>query len=417
MPPRALTATSRGLARRLAAFFNRMMTKTPFNPALAATLPSPIMTAGGWVRAATFPADRPLINLAQAAPVGPPPQRLREAMAEAVLNDTAAHLYGAVLGDDPLRAEVAAHWSGIYDAAIAADEVGITSGCNQAFCAATLSLAGAGDEIILPTPWYFNHKMWLDMIGGKAVPLPCDDTCLPDPEAARALITPRTKAIALVSPNNPTGAEYPPALMDAFFDLCREAGIALIVDETYRDFHSAAGAPHRLFGRDGWQDTLIHLYSFSKAYRLTGHRIGAIITGAARLTQIETFLDTVTICPTRIGQIAALEGLRTQAQFVAGERAEFLFRRAAVEAEFAAGIGDWQLLGIGAYFAFVRHPFDEPAEALAKRLVHEQSLLILPGTFFAPEGDRAAQQTMRIAFANVGTDAIAETARRLRSVT
>jgi aspartate/methionine/tyrosine aminotransferase len=390
------------------------MTHAPFNPALAATLPSPIMTAGKWVRDATFPANRPLINLAQAAPVGPPPLRLREVMADAALNDTSAHLYGAVLGDDPLREAVATHWAGLYNGQISAAEVGITTGCNQAFCAATLSLAGAGDEVILPTPWYFNHKMWLDMMGAKAVPLPCNDACLPDVDAAGALITPRTRAIALVTPNNPTGAEYPPALLDAFYDLCQERGIALIVDETYRDFHSGAGAPHSLFMRQDWQETLIHLYSFSKAYRLTGHRIGAVITGTDRLKQIETFLDTVTICPTRIGQLAALEGVRSQSQFVAGERAEFLVRRTALETEFAAGMGGWQLLGIGAYFAFARHPYDEDSDVLAKRLVNEQSLLLLPGTFFAPEGDTAARQTMRIAFANVDSAGIAETARRLR---
>lgn len=417
-PPPCGTSSpvQRGLAQNRAAFSNNPMTNAPFNPALAATLPSPIMTAMGWLKGVSHPADRPLINLAQAAPVGPPPLRLRQVMAEAALDEGEAHLYGAVLGDDPLRAEIAAKWSSIYGAEIAATNTGVTSGCNQAFCAATLSLAGAGDEIILPTPWYFNHKMWLDMMGAKAVPLPCGDACLPDPDAARALITPRTKAIALVTPNNPTGKEYPAALLDAFYDLCAEHGIALIVDETYRDYHSGTGAPHDLFHRERWQDTLIHLYSFSKAYHLTGHRIGAVITGQRRMAEIETFLDTVTICPSRLGQIAALEGLRSQSQFVAAERAEFLSRRAVLEAEFAKGIGDWQLLGIGAYFAFVRHPFPEMAEALAKRLIAEQSLLMLPGTFFAPAHDDAAERTMRIAFANVGSDAIAETARRLRHV-
>jgi len=287
------------------------MATAPFNPALANTLPSPIMTASGWIAGRQFAADRPLINLAQAAPSGPPPQQLRDAMARAILDTTDAHLYGAVLGDDPLRTEIAAQWSRRYGADIAASEVAITSGCNQAFCAATLSLVGAGEEVILPTPWYFNHKMWLDMIGAEAIALPADANCMPDPDAARALIGPKTRAIALVSPNNPTGAEYSPERLNAFYDLCAEAGIALIVDETYHDFRASTGAPHHLFQRPDWQDTLIHLYSFSKAYRLTGHRIGAVIAGPERLAQMETFIDTVTICPSRIGQIAALEGLRT----------------------------------------------------------------------------------------------------------
>ncbi|MBN8211258.1 aminotransferase class I/II-fold pyridoxal phosphate-dependent enzyme, partial [Bacillus sp. NTK071] len=85
----------------------------------------------------------------------------------------------------------------------------------------------------------------------------------------------RTKAITLVSPNNPGGVEYPPELLAAFADLARRHGIALIVDETYRDFHTQDGPPHGLFADPDWDDTFIHLYSFSKAYRLTGHRVGA----------------------------------------------------------------------------------------------------------------------------------------------
>ena len=85
------------------------------------------------------------------------------------------------------------------------------------------TLAGAGDEVILPTPWYFNHKMWLDMTGVRTVPLPTGATLVPDPEAAAALIGTRTRAIVLVSPNNPGGAEYPPEVIRAFHDLARDA--------------------------------------------------------------------------------------------------------------------------------------------------------------------------------------------------
>ncbi|QIE54031.1 aminotransferase [Pikeienuella piscinae] len=390
------------------------MPAAPFNPALAGAAASPIMTAQGWLRGRTFPDDRPLINLSQAAPLGPPPLALREAMARAALSEGAAHLYGPVPGDDALRAEIASRWSALYAAPVDAAEVAVTSGCNEGFAAAILSLAGAGDEVILPNPWYFNHKMWLDMIGAKAVPLSVGEDCLPDPAAARALITPRTRAIALVTPNNPTGAEYPPALLDAFFDLAAEAGLALVVDETYRDYLGPEGPPHRLFQHHGWRDTLIQLYSFSKAYRLTGHRVGALVAGPARQGQIEKFLDTVTICPSRIGQIAALEGLRTQSAFVAAQAAEFLARRQVLEAEFAHGVGAWRLLGAGAYFAWVAHPFEMAAEDVAKELVTRQSLLALPGTMFAPPGDAAAGRTLRLAFANVDRDGIRETARRLR---
>lgn len=387
----------------------------PLNPNMAATFPPPVMEARRWLQGVTFPADRPLINISQAAPVEVPPLGLRQAIAEAALNVPEAHLYGPVLGFPALRAEIALQWSQVYGGPISDAQVAITQGCNQAFCAVMSTLAAAGDQVILPVPWYFNHKMWLDMQGVTTVPLPAGAGLIPQAEAAAALITDRTRAIVLVSPNNPGGVEYPAETLAAFRDLARARGIALIVDETYRDFDSREGRPHDLFTDLDWDDTLIHLYSFSKAYRLTGHRVGAVVASAERLFQIEKFLDTVAICPNQLGQIAALWGMQNLSQWLAGERAEILSRRAAMTAGFAA-LPDWKLLGCGAYFAYVEHPFAESSDVLCQRLVRDASLLMLPGTMFQPEGSEAGRRQIRIAFANVDKTGIAETFRRLAQV-
>lgn len=389
----------------------------PLNPAFAATEPPPVMEARRWIQGVTFPADRPLINVSQAAPVDSPPLGLRQALADAALNNPDAHLYGPVLGLPALREEIAAQFSSAYGGAIAAAQVAITQGCNQAFCAVMATLAGAGDEVILPTPWYFNHKMWLDMTGVTAVPLDTDATLIPDVKAAEALIGPRTRAIVLVTPNNPGGVEYPAETVAAFRDLARARGLALIVDETYRDFDSRhsielGGRPHDLFVEADWADTVIQLYSFSKAYRLTGHRVGSIVASAERLAEVEKFLDTVAICPSQLGQIGALWGMQNLRQWVAGERDEILARRRAMTEGFKALEG-WKLLGCGAYFAYVEHPFDMASDALCKRLVTEASLLMLPGTMFQPEGSAAGKRQIRIAFANVDAGGIAEMFRRL----
>ncbi|MEZ5796580.1 MAG: aminotransferase [Paracoccaceae bacterium] len=389
----------------------------PLNPAFAATEPPPVMEARRWVEGKTFPADRPLINVSQAAPVESPPLALRQAIAEAALNDPQAHLYGPVLGLPALRAEIAAQWSRGYGGTIRPDQVAITQGCNQAFTAIMATLAGPGDEVILPTPWYFNHKMWLDMASVTTVPLDTGASLIPEAEAAARLITDRTRAIVLVSPNNPGGVEYPAATLAAFRDLARAHGLALIVDETYRDFDSRhsveiGGRPHELFTEPGWDGTLIQLYSFSKAYRLTGHRVGAIVASPARLAEVEKFLDTVAICPSQLGQIGALWGMRNLSQWVAGERDEILARRRAMVEGFHALTG-WKLLGCGAYFAYVEHPFDMASDALCKRLVDDCAILMLPGTMFQPEGSAAGRRQIRIAFANVDAAGIAEMFRRL----
>lgn len=371
------------------------------------TFSPPVMEARRWLDGVDFPPDRPLINVSQAAPVDLPPLPMREAMADAALNTPQAHLYGPVLGSPELRAEVATRTGRLYGGVVAPAQVAITSGCNQAFNAAIVTLTTEGDEVILPTPWYFNHKMWLDMVGVKAVPLPTGPDLLPDPDQAAALITPRTRAITLVSPNNPAGVEYPAALIRAFADLARHHGIALIVDETYRDFHSISGPAHDLFTDPDWDETLIQLYSFSKAYRLTGHRVGAMLASTARLAEVEKFLDTVTICPNQIGQIAALWGMQNLDQWLAGERDEILSRRAAIENGFPRlAEQGWQLRGVGAYFAYVAHPFALPSDKVAQQMVAAAGVLALPGTMFMPEGDPAGAQHLRIAFANVDSAGI-----------
>lgn len=382
------------------------------NPNMARTVPPPVMEARRWAEDNATPSDMPLLNLSQAAPVDPPPEPMRAAMAETLLTEPTSHLYGPVLGLPALRAEIAGQFSASYGGQIAPTQVAVTAGCNEAFCAALATIAGPGDEVILPTPWYFNHKMALDMGGITAVPLPTDEALLPDAEEAARLITARTRAIVLISPNNPGGVEYPPETLTAFLTLARSRGIALIVDETYRDFHSHSGAPHALFEDPDWDDTLIQLYSFSKAYRLTGHRVGSITASEARLAEVEKYLDTVTICPPQLGQHAALWGMRNLSQWLAGERAEILDRRAAMEEGFPA-LDGWTLKGCGAYFAYACHPFPESSADLAPRLVREAGLLMLPGTMFRPEGDPNGPREMRIAFANLDRTGIAEMFRRL----
>ena len=384
----------------------------PLNPAMAATFAPPVMEARRWLAGVTFAPDRPLINVSQAAPVDSPPLGLRQALADAALNNPDAHLYGPVLGLPALRAEIAAQWSTSYGGAIAPEQTAITQGCNQAFCAVMSTLAGAGDAVIVPTPWYFNHKMWLDMQGVTTIPLPAGPGLIPSADKAARLITARTRAIVLVSPNNPGGVEYPAATLAGFRDLARDHGIALVVDETYRDFDSRTGRPHDLFADPDWADTLIQLYSFSKAYRLTGHRVGAIVASVDRLAQVEKFLDTVAICPGQLGQIGALWGMQNLAQWVAGERDEILARRAAMETGFSA-LSGWTLLGCGAYFAYVEHPFAVASDALCKRLVADAGILMLPGTMFQPEASPDGARQIRIAFANVDRAGIAELFKRL----
>lgn len=376
--------------------------------------PAPIKAAHDWMAGMRFSPDRPLIDVSQAAPSDAPPEALRTAMADYVLHEKEAHLYGPILGMLRLRRAMATHCSQIYHTTLAEENIAITSGCNQAFCATISALSEEGDEVILATPWYFNHKMWLDMMGVQTRPLACGSDMMPDPEQAERLITPKTRAICLVSPNNPAGVAYPDALLHAFFDLAQTHGIVLILDETYKDFHPDPTHPHSLCQRENAHDTLVQLFSFSKSFRLTGHRVGAIVTASKRLQDVEKFLDTVTICPSQVGQYGAYWGLLHLSDWLDSQRKEMSKRRAFLEDRFSL-LSDqgWKLLGVGGYFAYVEHPFELSSDKIAEMILRDSSILCLPGTMFAPPEMVSATRQLRIAFANIGCEELEILIQRL----
>ncbi|HEY2611262.1 MAG TPA: aminotransferase [Reyranella sp.] len=380
------------------------------NPWLAAVEPSPIGETKRWVLGRIFPADRPLIDLSQAVPGYPPALELRRHLGELLL-DPAVHGYTPILGLPALRENYAAHLADFYGAPVAPGEVGITSGCNQAFCLALMSLAKAGDQVILPRPHYFNHDMWLRMQGIEPVSLDFrpGSGAIPAAQDAARLIGQKTRAIVLISPNNPTGAVYPPETIHAFYELARQRGIALILDETYKDFLPEGERPHDLFSDPDWRGTLVHLYSFSKVFALTGYRVGGITAGAGLMAEIEKAMDCVSICPPRLGQEAALYGLQNLLPW-ARRNTEGLKARADLLGNGLQRSNRWRLISLGAYFAYVEHPFNgQRSTEVSKRLADEENLLTIPGGMFGAGQERF----VRLAFANVADDKIPIVLERL----
>jgi len=214
-----------------------------------------------------------------------------------------------------------------------------------------------------------------------------------------------------VTPNNPTGAVYPPETIARFADLCRRRGIALILDETYRDFRPAAvERPHDLFRDPAWRDTVIQLYSFSKSYCVPGYRLGAIAAATAVLAQITKILDCVQICAARAGQAGLAWAIPALTDWRAENRVLMNGRGTAAEASFAQLPG-WEIASRGAYFAYARHPYPgHTAMTVAEALSIQRGIVTLPGSAFGPD----QEPYLRLAFANVEADRIAEVAERLR---
>jgi aspartate/methionine/tyrosine aminotransferase len=371
---------------------------------------SPIAEAHAWL--AHRSSDRKLLDLSQAAPSYPTAPEIAARIAETALSADGGR-YAPPPGLPELNLAFAAEISAGYGADIDATQVLPTGGCNQAFCVVTSTLTQPGDEIILPVPYYFNHDMWLKLDGVRPVYLDSGPSLVPDPVLAAGLITERTRAIVVVTPANPTGVTTPPEVIQAFYELAVEHNLALILDETYRNFRATTEAPHTLFSEDRWWQTVISLHSFSKDLAIPGYRVGAIVAGQELLYESLKMVDCVQISAPRIGQEAVLAGLR-QAHHWRREQSERIARSQVVfEDVMATQPGGFELASAGAFFGWVRHPFTDLAtDEVIKRLVLDHDALAIPGTAFTPTDER----WLRFSFANLEPADLHELGRRLREM-
>jgi aspartate/methionine/tyrosine aminotransferase len=255
--------------------------------------------------------------------------------------------------------------------------------------------------------------MTLDMLGIEARVLPCsaENGFVPDPEKCAELIDAKVRAIVLVTPNNPTGAIYPPATIEAFARLCRDKGLWLVIDETYRDFlPEHATRPHDLFADEALRDNVLAVYSFSKSFALPGHRLGAMIYPADLGPEILKIQDCLQICPARAGQVAVTWGLGALDDWRRGNAERFSAKAREFQAALAQ-IPDWTIDSIGAFFAYVRHPFEGTSSLdIAKQLATRNGLLLIPGMYFGPNQDRH----LRVSFGNLSAESLADLPERFR---
>jgi len=350
------------------------------------------------------------ISLGQGMVSYGPPREAIDALA-GVADDSKTHQYGAVEGTSALRAALAEKLR--VENRIPVDgssRVVVTAGGNMAFFNAILAVADVGDEVILQTPYYFNHEMAIGMAGCRAVLVGTDDRYQLRLDQIERAITPRTKAIVTVSPNNPTGAVYPEKALRDVNELCRSRGIFHVHDEAYEYFTYDGVTPFSPGSIPGAAAHTISLYSFSKAYGFAGWRIGYMLIPASLEEAVRKIQDTNLICPTMIAQAAALGALEAGASYCRGKLAGMaevreVARRAFSEiASFcAAPVTD------GAFYVFLR--IDAPLDplALVERLVKEHGVAAIPGTAFGI----SSGCSLRVAFGALETATAAEGIGRL----
>lgn len=381
-----------------------------FNPAITQLTAPPVAIVQNWINAYDN-AHGSLIDLSQAVPGYPPHPDLITALKDAAA-DHASLSYGDIEGEPSLRKAYAQEMTRVYGQPLAMDQILITSGCNQAFIISALTVAGAGETVLMTEPGYFNHESTLSMLGIKtaSVPVLAEHGFIPSLDDIAQAITPTTKALALVSPNNPTGAIYPPDHLSAILTLCHDRGIWLILDETYRDFITQDAPRHDLLNHPG-RERLILLYSFSKAYCIPGHRLGAVCTSTNAIQEMAKIMDNIQICAPRVGQqaiapiIHSLQGWRQDNNEKMAERAA-AFRQAFDD------IAGFDIAAMGAYFGYVRHPFQDTSLNVAETMAKTVGVLTIPGDFFG----KGQERYLRFAFANAEVEAIQQLPERLSAL-
>lgn len=320
------------------------------------------------------------------------------------------HKYQAVHGIPPLLEAIEAKLrmeNGID--ASRGSRVVVTAGGNMAFVNALLAIADPGDEIILQTPFYFNHEMAIVMASCRAVLVPTDSAYQLQPAAIERAITERTRAVVTVSPNNPTGAVYSAAALREVNEICRARGIYHISDEAYEYFvygdarHTSPGAA------EGAGAHTISLFSLSKAYGFASWRIGYMVIPEILFEAVRKIQDTILICPPVISQFAAVGAMRTGAAYCREKLTQFAEVRELVMTELDA-LRDCCVIppADGAFYFLIR--VDSPMKPLdlVERLIREHGVAAIPGDAFGNEGC-----SLRISYGALQKATVAEGVGRL----
>jgi aspartate/methionine/tyrosine aminotransferase len=263
------------------------------------------------------------------------------------------------------------------------NRVVVTAGGNMAFFNALLAIADPGDEIILLSPYYFNHEMAVAMLNCKAVTVDLDENYQIDLDAVARAITPRTRAIVTISPNNPSGAVYPRAALAAVNGLCRERGLYHISDEAYEYFVYDGAEHFSPASLPGAAEHTISLYSFSKAYGFASWRIGYMVIPAALTVAVRKAQDTILICASVVSQHAAAGALQAPADYRRANLARVAEVRQMVLEELE-GVRSFCTIppALGAFYFLLR--VDAPLDSMAvvERLIREFGVAVIPGSTF-----------------------------------
>jgi len=320
----------------------------------------------------------------------PTPQYIRDA---AVMSLSAGDtFYSPNLGRNDLRATIATYLSDLHQQVFDVERIAVSSSGVSAIMLAAQLVVGPGDRVVAVTPLWPNVVEIPQILGAEVVRVPLqvrDNSWRLDLDKLLAALTPDTRALFLNSPNNPTGWTITAADQAVVFTHCRRHGIWIICDDVYE----------RLVYQDGMrsapsfltlaspEDRVIGINSFSKAWRMTGWRIGWLVVPPTMLADLSKLIEYNTSCAPEFVQRAALVAMRDGEPHVAALRAELTQARSNLTSALRALPGVELPDAAGAMYAFFRIEGHQNSLTLAKHMIETVGLGLAPGCAFGPEGD------------------------------
>ena len=301
------------------------------------------------------------------------------------------------------------------------DQVVVTPGAMNGRYSIYAALLNPGDEVLLPTPGFPNMDETVRLLGGQPIfyELERHDGYLPDPDRIASLVTPRTKALFLNTPNNPTGAMLPPERIEAILSVTSERGVWVISDEVYDQLILDDGLPYLSPGSVDTSMPIISVYSFSKVYSMTGWRVGYVVAPPALAQILRTLQEPQVSCPSTISQKAAEAALTGPREPIEAMRSAYVENRdSAWTRLLELGLEGFRTQGTFYMLIDIAKSGLAPLD-FSLRLLEEGGVAVAPGEVFGPGGNKV----VRISLANdrenieLGLDALSSFIEKAQSQT
>lgn len=271
------------------------------------------------------------------------------------------------------------------------EEVIVTAGSIEAITATLLAILSPGDEVLIPDPTYTSYQSAIKVAGGVPVFVPLDEACrwAFDIADLEKRITPKTKALLFCNPNNPTGTIFTRNQLHAVAQLAIKHDFFILSDEVYKDFvFDSDEKLYSLGGMRGIRDRLIYIFSFSKAYAMTGWRIAYLATHQELAKRILGVHDALVTCAPVVSQYAALAALEMAEAELAEYHKIYKARRDLIckRLDKLPDVFEYQKPD-SAYFVFPKYKRDGNSKDFAIELLEKAKVATVPGSAFGPGGE------------------------------